>query len=150
MGEALPAVSPQNESVLPRMSDRAIAQAHLNYENAKSWLSVAETEGANFQNWLTEHPTGWAMRGQALQEGLAASLETNPVTREMWLGIEQPPGKSVPDLLHIGEGAARPFADVFPLNPRQLAGHLKGRWYSPHIEPLVYPQPPPGWNPRVP
>jgi hypothetical protein len=132
---------------LSRMSDRAIAQHHLNNVNANTMLNAADTLGLDFSSYMRQQPTAWMVRGNAMQEGLVTSLEGNSVTREIYLGIRQQPGQSVPDLLHVGQGSGLPFADVFPLNPRQMAAHLEGRWYSPFIDPLVYTQPPPGWNP---
>ncbi|HEY0514657.1 MAG TPA: RHS repeat-associated core domain-containing protein, partial [Thermoanaerobaculia bacterium] len=133
---------------LARMSDRAIAQSHLNYVNAVNTINAAEALGPDFQSWMAENQ-GWMVRGNAMQSMLADSLANNPVTSQMWVGIDQPPGVSVPDLLHTGSGNARPFGDVFPLNERQIAAH-SDRWYSPYSDFFMYTQPPRGWNPPPP
>jgi RHS repeat-associated protein len=130
---------------LSRMSDRAIAQSHLNYANAVTMINAAETLGPEFPSWMAENQ-GWMARGRAVQSTLASSLASNPVTSQMWSGIDQPPGVSVPDLLHTGSGNASPFGEVFPLNERQIAEH-SNRWYSPYSDFFMYTQPPSGWTP---
>jgi hypothetical protein len=142
--DVLSAVAQSSTAFLSAASIAAPAVGGL---KANTMLNAADTLGLDFSSYMRQQPTAWMVRGNAMQEGLVTSLEGNSVTREIYLGIRQQPGQSVPDLLHVGQGSGLPFADVFPLNPRQMAAHLEGRWYSPFIDPLVYTQPPPGWNP---
>src|SRR5262249_52427234 len=87
------ATAPKAPAPLPRMSDRAIAQMHLNDVNAANVIN----EVPRLQ---LENPATWRRElGNLNQRGLAQSLENNAATKGMYLGINQPPGRSVPDLL---------------------------------------------------
>ncbi|MFC2146441.1 hypothetical protein ACFLRT_03670, partial [Acidobacteriota bacterium] len=139
---------------LLRQSDRAIAQHLLIEENARQLVQIARIlrrHNIDLNTAIKNYPgLFWIERGRMLEQRVAVALEQ----RGLYLGIEQAPKgigvRSVSDLLHVGEGTVRPFADIFPLNPRQLHNHLTGRWYSPYIDPLVYTQPPSNWSPYIP
>jgi hypothetical protein len=132
-----PPLSPAatGSAALPRMSDRAIAQHHMFNVNA--------------ENVLIETPFlrgAWRLKlGKLNESSLVGSLEMNPETRNMYLGIDQPVGVSVPDLLHTGGGTGRPFLEVTSMNPATVEAH-RGRWYWEYSDPILYPNAPPRWN----
>ena len=117
------------------MSDRAIAQHHLYNVNAENVLTEVPYLGNQWRREL----------GDLNQSGLVRSLEGNPVTSEMYVGIRQRPGQSVPDLLHIGRGTAKPFGEITTMNLATVEAH-RLRWYWQYSDPLLYPTAPSGWN----
>lgn len=120
---------------LLQMSDRAIAQHHLFNVNA-----------ANVLDNVPFLRTAWRRDlGKLNQQGLVRSLENNPATKDLYFGIDQPPGTSVPDLLHTGSGTGKPFLEVTSMNQATVAAH-RGRWYWEYSDPLLYPNAPSGWN----
>jgi hypothetical protein len=134
---------------LPRMSDSAIAQAYVNYANAQRMINAVDVLGQDFQTYMANRANmGWAQGGNFMQNYTSELLAANPVTSQMWSGITQPPGVSVPDFLHTGDAAGMPFAELFPNNLAQWNLH-SNRWYSPFSLFLTYEQPPRGWNPSA-
>jgi hypothetical protein len=117
------------------MSDRAIAQHHLFNVNAANVINEVPFLRGPWRREL----------GNLNQTGLVRSLENNPATSGMYQGIRQPPGASVPDLLHTGSGTGKPFGEVTSMNPRTVEAH-RGRWYWEYSDPLLYPNAPAGWN----
>lgn len=133
--DVLPARSPEIPASVPRMSDRAIAQHYLYDVNAENVLNEIHALRGTWRRDL----------GTLNQEGLVQALKNNPVAKDLYLGIDQPVGRSVPDMLHTGSGTGKPFAEITSMDPVTVADHQR-RWYWEYSDPLLYPKAPSGWN----
>ena len=118
-----------------KMSDKAIVQSHANYANAVEELEMARSGKA-----LTP-----MAKGKAVEERVAQSLNSNPVTREKFIHLG---GPNKPDFIpRTPEGLEYDFVhntnyDVFPLNRRQINAHYYGRFYGHTMEGIFYLNPP--------
>jgi RHS repeat-associated protein len=129
---------------LPRQSDESIALQHLSDVRAQVLLDQLEQRGTiGAVGWL-ESEGSRREAGMLIEAALIESLKKSAPNLFSQIPKTGLKGRfvSVADLLRLGGGNGRPFADVFPLDPpnvfKEFLRHAR-RWYGPFTLPLRYP-----------
>lgn len=137
-----PSTPPPPAAPLPRMSPRAILQMYAFEANAKLEVTLRDT-GQPRESFGPMLPM---MKGRAMEAEVQTMVQSNPVTRQMFLHLG---GANQPDWIpNTPQGNQYNFTvninfDLFPLNQRQVDAHLS-RPYGPTMVPIYYLNPPPG------